>query len=345
MGKKAQKYEKMIDEFFYSQISKIFDIQKTEKKFGEKYLITGQKKIGTSSHKLNGLIERYCIDEECEIVILTTMGKLLQNLFNPPSPLTNIRLIYCFGGEASFSAVRQSGEKRNFYLKKGELLIQKSSNDISRYEVSGNNFCFLTVEFYLDCLISNLSEIMTHERINQWIEKNLDIFEPGNFYYGKLNQETEILLKEVQSIATIRNINKFLQLKTKIFQILPMILEAQTNLAEIMPFSSLEIVNNTKKLLDKYPVSEMPLVKEICKIIKVSRYQLHTSFKKIEGIGISEFIQRKKMEYGKFLLSSSDKNIIEIANEIGYENPSKFSEAFKKYFGILPNKFRKNMEL
>ena len=124
-----------------------------------------------------------------------------------------------------------------------------------------------------------------------------------------------------------------------------MILEAQTNLAEIMPFSSLEIVNNTKKLLNKYPVSEMPLVKEICKIIKVSRYQLHTSFKKIEGIGISEFIQRKKMEYGKFLLSSSDKNIIEIANEIGYENPSKFSEAFKKYFGILPNKFRKNMEL
>ena len=45
MGKKAQKYEKMIDEFFYSQISKIFDVQKTEKKFGEKYLITGQKKL------------------------------------------------------------------------------------------------------------------------------------------------------------------------------------------------------------------------------------------------------------------------------------------------------------
>ena len=89
----------------------------------------------------------------------------LSRLFGPERGVSvDPELIYCFGGEASFSAVRQSGEKRNFYLKKGELLIQKSSNDISRYEVSGNNFCFLTVEFYLDCLISNLSEIMTHDR-------------------------------------------------------------------------------------------------------------------------------------------------------------------------------------
>ena len=33
---------------------------------------------------------------------------------------------------------------------------------------------------------------------------------------------------------------------------------------------------------------------------------------------------------------------MEIANEIGYENPSKFSEAFKSYFEILPREYRKN---
>ena len=32
--------------------------------------------------------------------------------------------------------------------------------------------------------------------------------------------------------------------------------------------------------------------------------------------------------------------ILEIAYEVGYENPSKFSKVFKKYYGLLPSKFK-----
>ena len=75
--------------------------------------------------------------------------------------------------------------------------------------------------------------------------------------------------------------------------------------------------------------------------MNTSRYHLEQSFKNYERIGISEYIQKKKMKYAEMLLTSTNKNILEIANEIGYENPSKFSIAFKKNFGILPNKYRK----
>lgn len=46
------------------------------------------------------------------------------------------------------------------------------------------------------------------------------------------------------------------------------------------------------------------------------------------------------MKYAEMLLTSTNKNILEIANEIGYENPSKFSQSFKKYLGILPRQYR-----
>lgn len=49
-----------------------------------------------------------------------------------------------------------------------------------------------------------------------------------------------------------------------------------------------------------------------------------------------------KMEYSRLLLTTTDKSITEIAYEVGYENPSKFSESFKNFFGILPSKFRKS---
>ncbi|RRD38840.1 AraC family transcriptional regulator [Leptotrichia sp. OH3620_COT-345] len=345
MKKKNEKIKhgRVMDKFFNNQINKIFDVQKVEKSLGEKYLINGQKIKDHKKEILNGTLERYCIDEECEIIILKTMGKLKQTLINPKGTYKNIRLLYCFGGEATFLSLTHEGIQRDFYLKKGELLIQRASSEINKYEISGNNFEFITIEFYLDKLISNLLKITGWEKIKQWKEKNLNIFEPGNFYYGKLNMEIEVLMKEIQNITIIRSINKYLNLKAKIFQLLPMILDMQTNLVEIMPVSSLEIVNKTKEIIKRYSISEMPMIKDLCKMMNISRYQLHTSFKKIEGISISDYIQKKKMEHGKFLLSSTDKTILDIANEIGYENPSKFSEAFKKYFGILPNKFRKNI--
>ena len=46
------------------------------------------------------------------------------------------------------------------------------------------------------------------------------------------------------------------------------------------------------------------------------------------------------MEQAKKLLKETDKSILHISNEIGYENPSKFSRAFKKYYGILPSKYK-----
>ena len=63
-------------------------------------------------------------------------------------------------------------------------------------------------------------------------------------------------------------------------------------------------------------------------------------FEKKEGIGILEYIQKKKMGYAKKLLTETNKSILHISNEIGYENPSKFSRAFKKYYGILPSKYK-----
>ena len=84
----------------------------------------------------------------------------------------------------------------------------------------------------------------------------------------------------------------------------------------------------------------MPSMKEISEIMGLSNYQIQGSFKSIEGLSVSQYIRKKKMEYAKKLLETTDINILDIAIEIGYENPSKFSQSFKKYLGILPRQYR-----
>ena len=41
------------------------------------------------------------------------------------------------------------------------------------------------------------------------------------------------------------------------------------------------------------------------------------------------------------ILKDTNKNILEIAGDYGYENGSKFSAAFKKVMGVSPSEYRK----
>ena len=47
------------------------------------------------------------------------------------------------------------------------------------------------------------------------------------------------------------------------------------------------------------------------------------------------------MEEAARLLVATDDSIAEIADQVGYTSQSKFTTAFKEYFGELPTEYRK----
>jgi len=59
---------------------------------------------------------------------------------------------------------------------------------------------------------------------------------------------------------------------------------------------------------------------------------------------VSEIIEDRKIAESKKLLTGTDKPISEIGYEIGYNDKSCFTNAFKKKNGITPSVFRKNMQ-
>ncbi len=68
--------------------------------------------------------------------------------------------------------------------------------------------------------------------------------------------------------------------------------------------------------------------------------QMKTIFKAVYGEAIYQFTKRYKMEWAAKLLRESDAQISEIAGQVGYDNPSKFSAAFKKEWGVTPLHYR-----
>lgn len=61
------------------------------------------------------------------------------------------------------------------------------------------------------------------------------------------------------------------------------------------------------------------------------------------GLTFSEYITAKRMQRAKELLSDASLSINEVAEQSGYNDYFYFTKVFKKYMGISPSKYRKNL--
>ena len=80
---------------------------------------------------------------------------------------------------------------------------------------------------------------------------------------------------------------------------------------------------------------------ELARRVDLSPGYLAVIFKSKMGITISSYIQEKRIEYAKMLLSSTKMKIKEIALKTGYENQKYFSEKFKNIVGMRPIDYRR----
>lgn len=72
----------------------------------------------------------------------------------------------------------------------------------------------------------------------------------------------------------------------------------------------------------------------------MSGAHIKNTFKGVYGVALGAYIRTRKMESAAYMLEYTDKSILEIANEHGYDNGSKFANAFRSVKGMNPAEFR-----
>ena len=73
--------------------------------------------------------------------------------------------------------------------------------------------------------------------------------------------------------------------------------------------------------------------------VYLSRSYVSSIFKKEMGITIYRYIAKLRMNAAITLLNTSNYNVNEISEFVGYNDRRTFTEAFKKHFGISPTHF------
>lgn len=87
---------------------------------------------------------------------------------------------------------------------------------------------------------------------------------------------------------------------------------------------------------------EPPTLPDLVKQLGLGKSRLTSCFKIIYGCTMSDYVLNLRMQHAQQLLAERKLNITQVALDVGYEHPSNFTSAFKRYTGMTPKHFQKN---
>ena len=102
---------------------------------------------------------------------------------------------------------------------------------------------------------------------------------------------------------------------------------------------SLSNMNKAMEYIEEHLTEDIDY-SEISKIAHCSEYHFKRMFSFLSGIGLSEYIRRRKLTLAALDLKDKSSRIIDVAAKYGYDSADSFSRAFHSMHGIFPSEAR-----
>lgn len=163
------------------------------------------------------------------------------------------------------------------------------------------------------------------------MEDRIEGFETGADDFITKPFEQQELLVRIQNLIRLRK-----KLKSVFLQ----------NLGSLSRLTDSNIASMDKKFMQKVlEIIESHLtdadfsIESFSRELGMSRGQLHRKLTALVGHSPSDFLRTIRLNRAALMIKSRAGNIAEIAYDVGFNNPSYFSECFKKQFGMLPSEY------
>ncbi|MDP0488479.1 MAG: AraC family transcriptional regulator [Fusobacterium sp. JB019] len=247
-----------------------------------------------------------------------------------------IEINYCFKGRFEC----KMNDNKYIYLKEKDLSINLSNPKfkfslfpMGYYE--GISICINPLEFNFS--ISNILKefsINTKDIIDKFLCKEW-------FFLINSNKKIVLLFQELYNLLIN---NKYNLIKIKTLEILIFInnlsLNKSLNYPKYYSKEQVEKVKHIRNHITKDLTRHITL-QDLAKEHNISLTALKACFKNIYGKSVYSYFKECRILYAVSLIKTTNKTIAEIASTVGYDNPSKFSAAFKQHMTISPSNFRK----
>jgi len=249
----------------------------------------------------------------------------------------NVLIInYCVEGKFRYEFTDETMD----CIRDGDLSFWGCANTVKSADFSLKRYKGITIVLSLNELSVSLSRIIDTSQVNiiTFAEK---IFDKNTCLVTRPNNEMLYVLRQLYSLP--REYTKE-YLKVKVIEFLILLCMNNFNLLhvekEYFPQKYLPRIKKIRKIIEER-YNENITIEELARTANINTTYLKKGFKLLYGSTINSYRKKYRMTKAEKLLINTDYRIIDIALEVGYSNPSKFTDAFKEYCGMTPTLYRK----
>ena len=235
-----------------------------------------------------------------------------------------MRISHCREGR-----LEQQMGNEYYFLAPGDLAVSRSdaSDEAARFPTGHYHGITVTIDpaqapECLSCLLSDVNV-----RPAALMEK---FCANGGYFAARSSASVEHIFSELYSVPEEIRKGYF---KVKVFELL-LFLSALPTERRRPAYSGAQV------RLASSVAEERPTTAELSAKFHASATQILQSFQGVYGMSPAAFLRAQKMHAAAELLRSTDRTVLDIAGQFGYDNASKFARAFRSVIGVSPNAYR-----
>lgn len=255
-----------------------------------------------------------------------------------------VKLRIAFAGDARFSTGVESMGQLTGFARICSYTIQPGGAQISSSFEGGQEHHFCTISLSREFLLgkAGLNEEDLPRVLTQAWQQNSSTF--GEY---DISDRTCAVARELFAIESEGSWRTF-EIRSLAYDLLRLLLAdwkavktVQTTRVSIRPDERAKLFA-IMQMVAKDP-SSVGTLEKMSRDWGLSRNKLHYGFKHLFGRSISQFAVKQKIERAKALLRESDARVSDIAEEVGFSEPTNFISSFKAFVGETPLRYRKRV--
>lgn len=229
----------------------------------------------------------------------------------------------------------------NLYLMPGDLSIAVRNKTMDAYTFPLYHYHGITIAIDTNVAPKNLSELLSEVFVEPLaVAKRL--CQKESFFVLRGEKYIEHIFSELYAAPEKGRIGYF---KVKILELFLVLNEIDIEKVETVnhsvPRTSVTLAKQVAKFLSEN-LNNRVTIPELAAKFNVSTTYLKNAFKEVYGTPVYSYVRVQKMLLAAQLLIHTNCTILQIANDCGYANASKFTEAFHEIMGEKPMEYRKN---
>jgi len=232
---------------------------------------------------------------------------------------------------------------KEYTFVQGDLFI--INNDEIHLCYNDHNLIMQVIIFDPSFVWSGGSNMLDYEYVRPFFKTESNFC---NKIDGQSEQANFILtvLAEIEQEYTLASKGYELMIKSLLLKLMTLIIRYFTNdqghgFQDTISPKATQHIKDVIEYIDMHYKSPITL-NELAVIGQMSIPYLSNSFKALSGVSPIDYTIRKRLLEAKMVLTTTDKSIITIAEECGFNSLSNFNHLFKSFVGVSPRDYRKS---